>query len=144
MKFTVVLHTDDGHHYSATAPDLPGCSSAGNSLDDALRNVTEAIELHVEGLLGCGGGIPPSLAVSRHQTNPDYGCGVWALVDVAVERYFGPAEKITLALPRLLLAQIDEQARLCGQSRNDFLLDAARTALEQHRQPEDCAAPDHA
>jgi hypothetical protein len=33
------------------------------------------------------------------------------VVEVPVERYFGPAEKLNITLPRLLLAKIDEYAR---------------------------------
>lgn len=49
MRFPVVLHTDDGVRYGATVPDLPGCFSAGNSFEDALDSVREAIDLHLEG-----------------------------------------------------------------------------------------------
>ncbi|WP_414649587.1 type II toxin-antitoxin system HicB family antitoxin [Dyella sp.] len=49
MRFPVVLHTDDGQHYGVTVPDLPGCYSAGDSIDDALIQVLEAIDLHLEG-----------------------------------------------------------------------------------------------
>ena len=48
MKFTVVLHTDDGQRYGATVPDLPGCYSARDSFDEALKSVVEAIDLHAE------------------------------------------------------------------------------------------------
>lgn len=37
MKFTVVLHADDGQLDGVTVPDLPGCFSAGDDLDDALE-----------------------------------------------------------------------------------------------------------
>ena len=33
MKFTVVLHTDDGVRYGICVPDLPGCFSAGNDIE---------------------------------------------------------------------------------------------------------------
>ncbi len=51
MKFFVVLHTDDGVRYGATVPDLPGCFSGGDTLELALQNVHEAIDLHVETLI---------------------------------------------------------------------------------------------
>ena len=44
MKFIVVLHTDDGQRFGVTVPDLPGCFSGGDSLDDALCSVREAID----------------------------------------------------------------------------------------------------
>ena len=42
-----------------TVPDLPGCFSGGDTLDDALENAREAIALHVEGLLSDGEPVPP-------------------------------------------------------------------------------------
>lgn len=102
MKFTVVLHTDDGTRYGVCAPDLPGCFSGGNDIDDALTSVQEAIDLHVETLLEDGHDIPVRKPISTHQANPDYAGGVWAVVDVRVEKYFGPAQKINITVPSLL------------------------------------------
>jgi len=48
---------------------------------------------------------------------------------VPVERYFGPAEKLNITLPRLLLAKIDAYARAHGETRSGFLADAARMAM---------------
>ncbi|WP_017839830.1 type II toxin-antitoxin system HicB family antitoxin [Methylotuvimicrobium buryatense] len=54
MRFSVVLHTDDGVRYGVTVPDLPGCFSAGDTLDDALASVAEAIDCHIETLIEDG------------------------------------------------------------------------------------------
>lgn len=129
MKFIVVLHSDDRQRYGATVPDLPGCFSGGDTLDDALESVREAIDLHVEGLIEEGIDIPLSMSLAQHQANPDYAGGVWAVVDVPVEKYLGPAEKINITVPRLTLARIDEFAKKKGQSRSGFLVEAARTAM---------------
>lgn len=129
MKFTVVLHTDDGHRYGVTVPDLPGCFSCGDSLDDALDSVLEAIDLHVETLLEDGCELPPRQPITMHQANPDYAGGVWAVVDAPVEKYFGPAEKINITVPRIILAHIDEYIKRHGLSRSGFLVQAARTAM---------------
>lgn len=129
MKFTVVLHTDDGQRYGVTVPDLPGCFSGGSSLDDALSSVLEAIDLHVETLLEDGADIPPRQPIAVHQSNPDYAGGVWAVVDVPIEKYMGPAEKVNITIPRRLLARIDEYARTHGATRSGFLAEAARQAM---------------
>ncbi len=129
MKFPVVLHTDDGLRYGVTVPDLAGCFSAGDDLDDALDSAREAIESHVEILLEDDSDIPKCQPLAVHQKNPDYANGVWALVDVPVEKYFGAAEKINITIPRRLLVQIDNCAKARGKSRSGFLADAARHAL---------------
>jgi len=86
MQFPIVLHTDDGTHYGVTVPDLPGCFSGGEGVDDAMASVREAIDLHLQGLLEDGGGIPSPGNIARHQHNPDFAGGIWALVDVELER----------------------------------------------------------
>ena len=130
MRFIVVLHTDDGARFGATVPDLPGCFSGGDSLDEALENVREAIDVQVEGLIEEGLAVPEQLrSLAIHQANADYADGVWALVDVPVEKYLGPVEKINITVPRLVLSRIDEYARKHGQSRSGFLVEAARSAM---------------
>jgi predicted RNase H-like HicB family nuclease len=129
MKFSVVLHSDDGIRYVVTVPDLAGCFSAGDDLDDALNSAREAIESHVEILLEDGDSIPVCRPLSIHQKNPDYASGVWAIVDVPVEKYFGAAEKINITVPKLILTRIDDYAKRHGQSRSGFLVEAAREAM---------------
>lgn len=131
MRFPVVLHTDDGLRYGATVPDLPGCFSAGDTLDEALENVREAIDLHLEGMAEDGEGLPAPLPLAEHQANPDYADGVWAVVEVDVSRYEGKSEKINITLPRNLLRRIDEAAKARGASRSGFLAEAARSKLRQ-------------
>jgi predicted RNase H-like HicB family nuclease len=46
-------------------PDLPGCFSAGDDVDEALRNANEAIELYAEELAKDGRSLPPPRTVSE-------------------------------------------------------------------------------
>ena len=131
MKFTVVLHSDDGVRYGVTVPDLPGCFSSGESLDDALSSVADAIDAHVEWLLEEGGEVPVRRPLAEHQADVNFAGGVWAVVDVPVEKYFGPAEKINITVPRLVLARIDDYARRHGMSRSGFLSQAAQQAMQR-------------
>lgn len=129
MRFPVVLHSDDGVRYGVTVPDLPGCFSAGDTFDDALESVVEAIDLHLEGIVEDGGEIPLPRAIAEHRANPDYAGGVWAAVEIDVTRFDGRAEKINITLPRNLLARIDAYAKSHGATRSGFLAEAARRAM---------------
>ena len=129
MRFPVVLHTDDGVRFGVTVPDLPGCFSAGDTFDEALDSVQEAIDLHLEGLIEDGGEVPAPKTIAEHRTNPDYADGVWAAVEVDVSRFDGRAEKINITLPRRLLSKIDQYAAAHGATRSGFLADAARAAM---------------
>lgn len=45
---------DETYAYGVTIPDIVGCFSAGDTMEEALKNVREAIELHLEGLVEDG------------------------------------------------------------------------------------------
>jgi predicted RNase H-like HicB family nuclease len=45
MKFTVILEPEAEGGYSVICPAIPGCVSQGDSLDEALTNIREAILL---------------------------------------------------------------------------------------------------
>ena len=48
MKFTVILEPEAEDGYSVICPAIPGCVSQGDSLDEALANIREAILLCLE------------------------------------------------------------------------------------------------
>jgi predicted RNase H-like HicB family nuclease len=48
MKLKIVLELSDDGGFTAYVPSLPGCISEGESCDEALRNIREAIELYLE------------------------------------------------------------------------------------------------
>jgi predicted RNase H-like HicB family nuclease len=48
MKLQVVLEPSEDGGFTAFVPSLPGCISEGDTREDALRNIREAIELYLE------------------------------------------------------------------------------------------------
>jgi len=48
MKLRVVLEPSEDGGFTATVPSLPGCVSEGETRDEALRNIEEAIQLYLE------------------------------------------------------------------------------------------------
>ncbi len=48
-KATVIVEVDD-HGYYAWCPELPGCQTQGDTLEEALANAHEAVELYLETL----------------------------------------------------------------------------------------------
>ncbi|HLD72969.1 MAG TPA: type II toxin-antitoxin system HicB family antitoxin [Candidatus Nanoarchaeia archaeon] len=47
-KFTVLIEQDEDGVYVGKVPELPGCLSQGDTLDELLKNIKEAIELYLE------------------------------------------------------------------------------------------------
>jgi predicted RNase H-like HicB family nuclease len=48
MKLRVLLEPSEDGGYTVTVPALPGCISEGNSRDEALANIAEAVQLYLE------------------------------------------------------------------------------------------------
>ncbi len=49
MKFRVIIeHDPETNSYAAHCPELPGCCSAGDTEEEALENIKEAISLYLE------------------------------------------------------------------------------------------------
>lgn len=57
-NFTVIIEPEAEGGFSAWVPDLPGCASQGETQDEALANIREAIACHLEGLLADGLQVP--------------------------------------------------------------------------------------
>jgi predicted RNase H-like HicB family nuclease len=130
MQFVIAIEKGNNQHaFGVAVPDLPGCFSAGDTLAEAMENVREAIDLHVEVMLEDGESIPVGQTIDAHQANPEFAGWIWAVVEVPVEKYFGPAEKINITVPKVILARIDDYAKSHGQSRSGFLVDAARRMM---------------
>ncbi len=54
----VLLYQDEDAYLIVEVPSLPGCVSQGATRDEALRNIREAIDLHIEVLLDRGQPVP--------------------------------------------------------------------------------------
>lgn len=130
MLYPVVLHSDDGIQYGVTVPDIPGCFSAGESIDKALRSVKEAIESHLEILVDDGDEIPAPMSVADHVENDDYKDGIWAMVDIDISKFSMKTEKVNVTLPTRIIHLIDGQvAKGNSRSRSSFLTEAAYSRL---------------
>lgn len=65
MRYAIVIEKAPGSNYSAYVPDLPGCVSTAQTLEEIKRLMQEAIEFHIEGMREDGVEIPtPSTEVA--------------------------------------------------------------------------------
>ena len=58
MRYTVVLEQEEDGGYVVSVPALPGCVSQGDTRDEALNNIREAIGLYVDDCRDAGDPIP--------------------------------------------------------------------------------------
>ncbi|WP_133510448.1 type II toxin-antitoxin system HicB family antitoxin [Candidatus Thiosymbion oneisti] len=132
MRYPVIIHKDPSSDYGVTVPDLPGCFSAGDTLDEALENAQEAIECHLEGMLLDGENIIVAKSLEEHKKNPKYDDGIWAIVNVDVSKLSGKAKRVNVTLPERLLTQMDNYASSHGESRSGLLAQAVIEYISNH------------
>lgn len=128
MRYPIAIEPGNATHaWGVAVPDLPGCYSAGDSLDEAIANASEAIELWIETTLDDGGDVPTPSPVAEHQAKPEFAGWIWALAEVDPAVLSDRAERVNITLPARVLRRIDAAAAARHESRSGFL---ARAALE--------------
>ncbi|KFX00653.1 phage-like protein [Pectobacterium betavasculorum] len=136
MYYPIAIEAgDDTHAYGVTVPDLPGCFSAGETLDDAIANAREAITGHIELLIEMGQDIPTVSSVGQLAKSAEYAGYTWAVVDIDVTRLMGGSEKINVTLPKSLIDRIDRCVASNPEfkSRSGFLAQAALERISSSR-----------
>ena len=125
MRYPVYLEKDPGSDYGVTVPDLPGCFSAGSTVEEALENAEEAILAHIEGLSIDGDEIPRPSSIDALRLEYSSPGLTWGLVGVDMSRLSKDVKRINITMPENILSKIDSYARKEGASRSGFLAEAA-------------------
>jgi predicted RNase H-like HicB family nuclease len=133
MKFTIAIEAGNKKSaFGVVVPDLPGCFSAGDTVEEAFDNAREGIKIHCEILAEDKKDLPVAKAMSEWQSDKEYEGWTWGIVDVEVERLFGPAEKINITIPALILRRIDAYVASHNvDSRSAFLVKAAEETMRR-------------
>ena len=122
MRYPVAIEPGDARHaWGVAVPDLPGCFSAGDTMEEALDNAREAILLHVEGMLDDEQPVPTAQPIEHHRNKREFKNRVWALVDVDLSQLEDVTERINITLPRRVLSKLDAAARAAGESRSGYI-----------------------
>ena len=115
--------------YGVTFPDLPGCVSVGDDLDEAVANAEEALSLHLEGMAEDGDPLPVARSLAEVAQGGDLPEGpfVYSAITTEVE---DDKERVNVYLPKSLLSQIDRYGQRTGiDNRSTFFRLAARRML---------------
>ena len=121
--YIALIHKDAASDFGVSFPDLPGCVTAGTTLDEAREMAAEALAFHLEGMEEDGESppLPSSLEViMREAENRD---AVAFLVPAPAET--AKAVRVNITLPEDVLAKIDAYAKAHGFTRSGFFVLAA-------------------
>ncbi len=126
IVYHAVVHKDEDSAWGVQFPDLPGCFSAADELDDVLANASEAVGLYLEGEKPPK---PSSLEAIRLAAAEDLVEGAFLLAVPFLSSYNRP-QRINISIDRGMLDAIDIAAATRKLTRSAFLAEAARNEIE--------------
>ena len=132
MRYPIAIEIgNDQNAYGVVVRDLPGCFSAGETLDEAIANAEEAILLYLEDAVDEGRAPPAPSRLETLRASRDYAGWTWAVVDVDLAKLSNKATRVNITLPDRLLNSIDNYAQKHGETRSGFLARAAMEAMSR-------------
>lgn len=116
--------------FGVIVPDLPGCFSAGDTLDEAVAGAEEAAAAWVDAALDAGQAIPAPSSLEAIRRNPDLAGWTFGVITLDPALLDDTTERVNITLPRRVLKRLDALARAAGETRSGYI---AQLTLEEPR-----------
>src|SRR5271155_5025348 len=101
MRYPVVIEPgDDTTAFGVVVPDLPGCFSAGDTLDEAMTAAEEAAAAWIDATLDAGGTIPRPSSIEALRACPDYAGWAFGVIAIDPAALDSSVERVNITLPR--------------------------------------------
>ena len=122
MRYPIAIEPGtESAAFGVVVPDLPGCFSAGDTLDEAMANAEEAIAAWIDAALDAGEEVPAPSSLEAIRANPQYAGWVYGVVVIDPALLDDKTERVNVTLPRRVLRRLDALAKAAGESRSGFI-----------------------
>lgn len=122
MRYPILIEEGtDTAAFGVVVPDLPGCFSAGDTLDEAVEAAKEAAAAWIDTALDGGMPVPPPSSLEKVRRLRGYKGWAVGVVDLEDSFFDDTIERINITLPRRILRRLDDMARTTGQSRSGLV-----------------------
>ncbi|MEO5372920.1 MAG: type II toxin-antitoxin system HicB family antitoxin [Alphaproteobacteria bacterium] len=126
LYFPAIVESGEEPGYSVFFPDLPGCTSAGDTIELAAINAEDALRGHLALMLRDNDPIPTQRPLDQIEHDPD----VTEVARIMVRADLpGRSIRLNISMDDGLVEAVDREAAARGMTRSGFLADAARRAL---------------
>ncbi len=131
MRYPIAIELgNETTAFGVVIPDLPGCFSAGDSLDEALIGAEEAAAAWIDATLDTGGAIPAPSSLEMLRQNPDFDGWIFGIITLDSAACDDTIVRVNITLPRRVLKRLDAMAQAAGESRSGYI---AGMTLEERR-----------
>ena len=97
-----------------------------------MKNVRVAITSHIETLLELGEPVEITQSkIEDLQANPDHVGGIWALVELDLDKLDSKPERINISLPRFVLSKVDRYAAARHETRSGLMARAVLQLIDE-------------
>ena len=134
MRYPILV--EEGTETSAfgvVVPDLPGCFSAGDTLDEAVEAAKEAAAAWIDAALDRGMPIPSPSTLEAIRNLRGYRGWTVGIIDLEDTFFDDTIERVNITLPRRVLRRLDDMARSTGQSRSGLIARLTVTSSQQNQ-----------
>lgn len=122
MKYPIAIEPGDKNHaYGVVVPDLPGCYSAGDTLDLAYENAKEAIAGWIEVELDEGHDIPLPSKIEDIAKQKDFKGWIMGVVEIPDDLMSQKAQRVNITLSGRVLRRLDFLAKASGETRSGYI-----------------------
>ena len=122
MRYPIAIEPgSDTAAFGVVVPDLPGCFSAGDSLDEALAGAEEAAAAWIDTALDAGQAIPAPRPVEAIRQDPAYAGWLFGVITLDPALLDDTTERVNITLPRRVLKRLDALARDAGETRSGYI-----------------------
>ncbi len=122
MRYPIAIESgSDTTAFGVIVPDLPGCFSAGDTLDEALAGAEEAAAAWIDAALDAGSAIPPPSSLDQLRANADFAGWTIGVITIDPALLDDTIERVNITLPRRVLKRLDALARAAGVSRSGYI-----------------------
>jgi predicted RNase H-like HicB family nuclease len=126
--YIAIIHKDKDSDFGVSFPDLPGCISAGKTLEEARLMAIEALETHITYMIEEGLTVPETSSLDAVASHEDYeGAAAVLLVPFEMEQKI---QRVNISVPERDLMRIDRYTSARGLNRSSFLVRSALEAIQ--------------
>jgi predicted RNase H-like HicB family nuclease len=130
--YAAVIEKDVDSAFGVWFPDVEGCFSAGETVEEAVANAAAAFRQHAEALESAGQRVPNARSIDTVLHDEDVAASLKAgavMVAIPLLADAGRTVRINISLDKALVDQIDMAATTRGLTRSAFLAQAAREKI---------------